>query len=124
MWRGVRFHPSRCLRLDQVGSAFWREARNVTSGPIAVLVGNPRFLILPWITIPNPGSHILALVRRRLPEGWTERYNTTPVLIEALASDCYRMLRNIGLLGKVMKIKHLLELGIFLPVPLDRARLA
>ena len=43
---------------------------------------NPRFLILPWITIPNLGSHILALVRRRLPENWIERYDTTPVLIE------------------------------------------
>ena len=38
--------------------------------------------ILPWIEIPNLGSHILALVRRRLPEDWTGRYNTTPVLIE------------------------------------------
>ena len=33
---------------------------------------------------PNLGSHILAIVRRRLPEDWTERYNTTPVLIETL----------------------------------------
>ena len=30
----------------------------------------------------NLGSHILAIVRRRLPEDWAERYNTTPVLIE------------------------------------------
>ena len=28
------------------------------------------------------GSHILSLVRRQLPEDWTERYNTTSVLIE------------------------------------------
>ena len=46
------------------------------------VVDNPRFLILPWINIPNLGSHILALIRRRLPDDWTERYNTTPVLIE------------------------------------------
>ena len=44
--------------------------------------GHPRFLILPWVHIPNLGSHILAIVRRRLPIDWTERYNTTPVLIE------------------------------------------
>ena len=31
------------------------------------------------------GSHILSLVRRQLPEDWTERYNTTPVLIETFA---------------------------------------
>ena len=42
------------------------------------VVDNPRFLILPWIKIPNLGSHILALIRRRLPDDWTERYNTTP----------------------------------------------
>ena len=43
---------------------------------------NPRFLILPLIRIPNLGSHLLALVRRRMPRDWTERYNTTHVLIE------------------------------------------
>ena len=46
------------------------------------MVDNPRFLILPWIEIPNLGSHILAIVRRRLPDDWAERYGTTPVLIE------------------------------------------
>ena len=49
---------------------------------LPLVVDNPRFLILPWIEIPNLGSHILAIVRRRLPEDWAERYNTTPVLIE------------------------------------------
>ena len=49
---------------------------------LPLVVDNPRFLILPWIKIPNLGSHILALIRRRLPDDWTERYNTTPVLIE------------------------------------------
>ena len=47
-----------------------------------LVVDNPRFLILPWIAIPNLGSHLLAIVRRRLPEDWTERCNTKPVLIE------------------------------------------
>ena len=49
---------------------------------LVLVVDNPRFLILPWIETPNLGSHILAIVRRRLPLDWTERYNTTPVLIE------------------------------------------
>ena len=47
------------------------------------VIDNPRFLILPWIRIPNLGSHLLALVRRRLPRDWTEPYNTTPMLIES-----------------------------------------
>ena len=49
---------------------------------LPLVVDNPRFLILPWIHIPNLGSHILAIVRRRLPVDWTARYHTTPVLIE------------------------------------------
>ena len=49
---------------------------------LPLVVDNPRFLILPWIEIPNLGSHILAIVRRRLPDDWAERYGTTPVLIE------------------------------------------
>ena len=39
---------------------------------LPLVVDNPRFLILPWIEIPNLGSHILAIVRRRLPLDWTE----------------------------------------------------
>ncbi len=34
---------------------------------LPMVVDNPRFLILPWIAVPNLGSHILAIVRRRLP---------------------------------------------------------
>ena len=34
---------------------------------LPMVIDNPRFLILPWIRIPNLGSHILALVRRRCP---------------------------------------------------------
>ena len=49
---------------------------------LPLVVDNPRFLILPWIRIPNLGSHILALVRRQLPADWSARYKTTPVLIE------------------------------------------
>ena len=47
-----------------------------------LVIDNPRFPILPWFRIPNPGSHILALVCRRLPRDGTRRYNATPVLIE------------------------------------------
>ena len=49
---------------------------------LPLVVDNPRFLILPRVEIPNLGSHILVIVRRRLPADWTERYNTAFVLIE------------------------------------------
>ena len=54
---------------------------------LPLVVDNPRFLILPWIAIPNLGSHIFALIRRRLSEDWTERYNTAPVLIETFVEN-------------------------------------
>ncbi len=37
---------------------------------------------MPWVTIPNLASHILAQVRRRLPQDWHDRYRITPVLME------------------------------------------
>ena len=49
---------------------------------LPLVVDNPRFLILHWVKIPNLGSHLLAIIRRRLPDDWTERYNTTLVIIE------------------------------------------
>jgi hypothetical protein len=57
-------------------------SRKLREKNLPLVVDNPRFLILPWVHIPNLGSHILALVRRQLPRDWTARYNTTPVLIE------------------------------------------
>ena len=49
---------------------------------LPLVIDNARFLILPWIRIPNLASHILSVVCRQLPREWTERYNTSPVLIE------------------------------------------
>ncbi len=46
------------------------------------MVDNPRFLILPWIKVPGLGSHLIAIIRRRLPGDWTQRYGITPVFIE------------------------------------------
>ena len=64
--------------------------RELREKNLPLVVDNPRFLILPWVKIPNLGSHILALVRRCLPGDWTERYHTTPVLIETFVeTPCY-----------------------------------
>ena len=46
------------------------------------VIDNARFLILPWIRIPNLASHILSVVCRQLIEDWTARYHITPLLIE------------------------------------------
>ena len=63
-----------------------RQLRRVTAQVVQknlpLVVDNPRFLILPWMEICNLGSHILAIIRSRLPEDWTESYGATPVLVE------------------------------------------
>ena len=40
-----------------------------------LVVNQSRLLLLPWIVIPNLGSHILSMLRRQLPGDWTQRYN-------------------------------------------------
>ena len=49
------------------------------------MVCGSRFLILPWIRIPNPGSRVLALARRHAGLDWRGRYAVEPILMEAFA---------------------------------------
>ena len=46
------------------------------------VINNARFLIMPWIRIPNLASHILSNVRRQLPQDWQRQYGISPVLME------------------------------------------
>jgi hypothetical protein len=63
---------------------------------LQMVVNNARFLILPWITCQNLASKLLAMVTRRLPEDWTQRYGYRPVLLETFVEagrfdgTCYR----------------------------------
>lgn len=47
-----------------------------------LVVGNPRFLILPWVAVPHLASHLLGALTRRLRGDWTARYGYAPVLVE------------------------------------------
>ena len=49
---------------------------------LRLVVDNPRFLVVPWIRIPNLGSHILALVRRQSAAGRDRALQDDPVLME------------------------------------------
>ena len=89
-----------------------------------LVANNARFAVLDEGRVANLASRALGLSLRRLSRDMRDAHGHPVLLLEALALDCYSLLRNSGLLGKVMKIRHLLELGIFLPVPLHRARLA
>ena len=50
--------------------------------PLSPRPRQPGVPVPPWIAIPNLGSHVLAIIRRRLPEDWAGRYHTALVLIE------------------------------------------
>ncbi len=61
-----------------------------------LIVNNARFLILPWITVRNLASRLLAVVAKQLPEDWHARYGFRPVLLETFVQQdrfrgtCYR----------------------------------
>jgi len=48
------------------------------------VVGNSRFLILPWISVRGLASKILSLAGRQLPEDWQQMYGYRPLLLETL----------------------------------------
>ncbi|MGH2842533.1 MAG: Druantia anti-phage system protein DruA, partial [Solirubrobacteraceae bacterium] len=47
-----------------------------------LVVGNARFLLLPWVQVRFLASSVLAAAAHRLPLDWADRYNVRPVLLE------------------------------------------
>jgi len=84
----------RCARLLAVtvfGAAAWQcAARDQFIGwspaqrrqGLPLLVNQQRFLILPWVRVPHLGSHLLALLEKRLCLDWQSRYGHRIVLVE------------------------------------------
>jgi hypothetical protein len=72
----------------------WSPATRQVNLPM--IVNNSRFLILPWVKVPNLASHILSLAARQLPRDWLAAYCARPVLLETLVDGtryhggCYR----------------------------------
>ena len=60
------------------------------------LAYNPRFLILPWVQVPNLASHILGRMARILPADWQRVYGHEVVYLETFVDPtrypgtCYR----------------------------------
>jgi hypothetical protein len=46
------------------------------------IISNDRYLIFPWVHIPNLASHILSLAVKQIGNDWVETYGYRPVLIE------------------------------------------
>jgi hypothetical protein len=63
---------------------------------LARVVNNSRFLILPWVHIPNLASHVLSQAAKRVKQDWRAHYGVEPVLLETLVDrsrytgTCYR----------------------------------
>ena len=57
---------------------------------------NDRFLIFPWVEVPNLASHALSLATRQIGDDWVHAFGYRPVLIETFvdptffSGTCYR----------------------------------
>jgi hypothetical protein len=60
------------------------------------VVGNSRFLILPWIKVRNLASRLLSLLMRQVGSDWEASYGVAPLLAETMVDvsrfkgTCYR----------------------------------
>lgn len=60
------------------------------------IVNNSRFLIPPWVDVPNLASHVLAKALARLSRDWQERFGARPWLLETFVDPsrftgtCYK----------------------------------
>lgn len=72
----------------------WNDAQRRTNLPL--VLNNSRFLILPWIRVPNLASRILGMAARRVPGDWEARYGRRPLLLETFVErerfvgTCYK----------------------------------
>lgn len=72
----------------------WTDKQRATN--LNLIVGNVRFLILPWIKSQNLASRILGGITKQLPLDWEARYGFRPVLLETFVQmdrfrgTCYR----------------------------------
>ncbi|MDH5659252.1 MAG: DUF4338 domain-containing protein [Nitrosopumilus sp.] len=97
--------PGRAVGCVQFSSPAWRMAARdgwigwddaTRKRNLQRVVGNSRFLILPWVRVCNLASSVLSLVARQLPGDWHNRYAVEPLLLETLVDHsryrgtCYR----------------------------------
>jgi len=72
----------------------WTDEQRIRN--LKLVVGNARFLILPWVRVEHLASRILGGIARRLPADWQARYGFRPVLLETFvqldrfSGTCYR----------------------------------
>lgn len=63
---------------------------------LSKITNNTRFLILPWVKIPNLASHILSVVSRRINTDWIQKYGHPIYALETFVDltlfkgSCYK----------------------------------
>ncbi len=78
-------------RDDYIG---WTDMQRIAN--LALVLNNSRFLILPWIQIPNLASRILGAIVPQVSRDWEARYGRRPVLLETFVErdrfrgTCYK----------------------------------
>ena len=71
-------------------------SRDQRKARLHLVVGNPRFLVAPWVRVPHLASHLLGTITRRLRDDWHARYGYKPLLVETFvevgrhAGTCYQ----------------------------------
>jgi hypothetical protein len=59
----------KCARDDGIG---WRAP--VREPNLQTVANNARFLLLPWVKVPNLASHLLSRITRRIQDDWLAKY--------------------------------------------------
>lgn len=113
--------PLSCLLF---GSAAWRCAprdqfigwsSQACQAHLQEVTNNTRFLILPWVQVPQMASHILSQVVRRVRQDWLGKYNRPLHLLETFVDttrfvgSCYRAANWVSLgltTGRTRQDKH------------------
>ena len=89
----VRHRPLACLVF---GAAAWKcQDRDRFIGwtaeqrqkHLALVANNTRFLILPWVKVPDLGSWILGQVAGRIGRDWQAKYGHPVVLLETFVEQ-------------------------------------
>ena len=89
--------PLSCLLF---GSAAWTCAvrdgfigwsAKLRAARLHLLTNQHRFLVLPWVRIPNLASHVLAVVMQRLSGDWRSKYGHDILLVETFVDrSCFK----------------------------------
>lgn len=93
-----------------------------------LVLGNSRFIVFPWVTVPNLASRILGMAAARLPGEWERRHGCRPVLCETFIDPtrfdgaCYRAANweRIGMTAGRTSGRRAKPAKEILVLPLDR----